>query len=191
MPAAPRAPARPGRCLPRSLRPWSTHCHARDRSSAAGRYSPARLTLFRHGVASADPLPDGVLLWTRCTTGGTRPFMVEWWIGPTPEAADATAGGLAEASPERDFTVHVDVRGLDPATTYWYGFRAMGMSSLVGRTRTAPALDTPVDRLRLGLTSCAHWSCGFFNAYAAMADRDLDLVVHVGDYIYENDKLRQ
>ena len=143
---------------------------------------------FRHGVASADPLPDGVLLWTRCTTDATGPVTVDWWIGLSPDAV--VARGTAEAAPDRDHTVHVEVGGLEPATAYWYGFSAGGTASPVGRTRTAPALDGPEGHLRLGLTSCAYWSCGFFNAYARLAARQLDLVVHVGDYIYENDVMR-
>jgi alkaline phosphatase D len=145
------------------------------------------LVTFRHGVASADPLADGVLLWTRCTTGGADPVAVDWWVGTSGDPSSAVAGGTAEASADADFTVHVDVRGLEPATTYWYGFAAGGTASPVGRTRTAPAADGPGDRLRLGLTSCASWPCGFFNAYANLAGRDLDLVIHVGDYLYEND----
>jgi alkaline phosphatase D len=143
------------------------------------------LTAFRHGVASADPLPDGVLLWTRCTAGGSDPVDVEWWIGPAPD--EPLARGTATASPDGDFTVHVDVGGLEPGTTYWYGFAVGEDRSPVGRTRTAPAAG---DRVRIGLTSCAYWSCGWFNAYANMAARDLDLVVQVGDYIYENDVMR-
>ena len=143
------------------------------------------MTAFRHGVASADPLPDGVLLWTRCTTEGPGPVAVDWWVGTAPD--DPVARGTTEASADRDFTVHVDVGGLEPATTYWYGFSAAGVASPVGRTRTAPAPDGPSEHLRIGLTSCSYWSCGFFNAYAGLAARDLDLVVHAGDYIYEND----
>jgi len=147
------------------------------------------LTTFRHGVASADPIPDGVLLWTRCTTPEPGPVAVEWWVSltPEPDTAQVVARGAAEAAAEGDFTVHVDVGGLEPATTYWYGFRAGETASPVGRTRTAPAPGDPVEHLRLGLTSCAYWSCGFFNVYANLAAQDLDLVVHVGDYIYEND----
>jgi alkaline phosphatase D len=147
------------------------------------------LTTFRHGVASADPLPDGVLLWTRCTTSAPGPVAVDWWVGraPDPGGADVVARGTAEAAASGDFTVHVEVDGLEPASTYWYGFRAGEASSPVGRTRTAPAPDDPVGHLRLGLASCAYWSCGYFNVYANLAARDLDLVVHVGDYIYEND----
>ncbi|HWI04886.1 MAG TPA: alkaline phosphatase D family protein, partial [Acidimicrobiales bacterium] len=143
------------------------------------------MTTFCHGVASADPLPDGVVLWTRCTTGGAEPVAVDWWIGTAPD--EVVARGTAEASPERDFTVHVDVRGLEPATAYWYGFTCGDERSPIGRSRTAPAPDGPDAHLRLGLVSCSYWSCGFFNAYANLATRDVDLVVHVGDYIYEND----
>ncbi len=147
------------------------------------------MIVFRHGVASADPLPDGVLLWTRCTTGGQGPVAVDWWVSraPEPVPAHVVATGTAEASPESDFTVQVDVDGLESATTYWYGFTACDASSPVGRTRTAPAPDAPLASVRLGMTSCAYWSCGFFNVYANLAGRDLDLVVHLGDYIYEND----
>jgi len=147
------------------------------------------LVVFRHGVASADPLPDGVLLWTRCTTDGPGPVALDWWVSRTPEQRpdEVVTRGGAEASAEGDFTVHIDVSGLEPATTYWYGFSSGDASSPVGRTRTAPAPDGPLVPLRLGLTSCAYWSCGFFNTYANLAARDLDLVVHVGDYLYEND----
>ena len=139
---------------------------------------------FRHGVASADPLPDAVLLWTRVTTDAFAPVPVGWWVSRTEDPAETVATGTAQASPGGDFTVHVDVGGLRPETTYWYGFSAGEAVSPVGRTRTAP--DASV-RLRLGLASCANWSCGFFNAYANLAARELDLVVHVGDYLYEND----
>ncbi len=150
------------------------------------------MIVFRHGVASADPLPDGVLLWTRCTTDCAGPVEIDWWVSRTPaaEPAQIVARGRIEASAATDFTVHIDAAGLEPATTYWYGFTAGDTSSPVGRTRTAPAPGTASGGLRLGLASCAYWSCGFFNAYANLAARDLDLVVHVGDYIYENDLLK-
>jgi len=144
------------------------------------------LVTFRHGVASADPLPDGVLLWTRCTTEGCSPVPVDWWLGMSEDGSDPIATGTVAAADDSDYTVHVDVRGLEPSTTYWYGFRAGGAASRTGRTRTAPAPGGP-ERLRIGLASCANWPCGFFNAYANLAARDLDLVVHVGDYIYETD----
>jgi alkaline phosphatase D len=149
--------------------------------------SQSDLIAFRHGVASADPLPDGVLLWTRCSTEGPGPVDVRWWVNLRPDPAGAVATGTAVASAAGDFTVHVDVGGLEPSTSYWFGFRAGDATSPPGRTRTAPAPDGPPVPLRLGVASCAYWSCGFFNAYANLAARDVDLVVHVGDYLYEND----
>jgi phosphodiesterase/alkaline phosphatase D-like protein len=142
------------------------------------------VTVFGHGVASGDPLPHGVHLWTRCSPAGDETVKVDWWIGPTSSPGDAVDQGRVEASAAHDFTVHVDASGLSPATTYRYGFTAGGVASPVGRTRTAPV--GPVDNLRIGLASCAAWPSGFFNAYANLASRDLDLVVHVGDYIYES-----
>lgn len=139
---------------------------------------------FRHGVASGDPLPDGVVIWTRVSGAGAQPVPVDWRVARDGALEDVVAAGRAEARAEHDFTVHVDARGLEPATTYHYGFEAAGERSAVGRTRTAPC--GPVDHLRLGLTSCASFTAGFFNAYRNLAARDLDLVVHVGDYVYEN-----
>jgi len=147
------------------------------------------LIAFRHGVASADPLPDGVLLWTRCSTDAREPVAVRWWISTVPDGSQVVARGTAEATSERDHTVHVDVAQLEPATTYWYGFSAGDVRSPTGRTRTAASGGGPRQHLRLGLTSCASWPCGYFNAYANLAARDLDLVVHVGDYLYENDRV--
>lgn len=98
---------------------------------------------------------------------------------------DVAARGRVEAGPASDFTVRVEATGLDPATTYWYGFEAGGARSPVGRTRTAP--EGPVDRLRLGFACCAHFTTGFFNAYRRLAEHELDLVVHLGDYLYEDE----
>lgn len=139
--------------------------------------------VFAHGVASGDPLADGVVLWTRVTVDGAGPVPVRWRVARTPELGNVVARGEAEAGPGHDFTVKVDVRGLEPATTYHYGFEAAGAASPVGRTRTAPRGAT--DRARLGVVSCACWPHGFFNAYRHLAGRDVDVVVHLGDYVYE------
>ena len=136
---------------------------------------------FVHGVASGDPLTDRVMLWTRVTPPG--PVPVEWVMARDPGLADVVATGTTDATPEHDGTVHVDVTGLEPGTSYHYGFRAAGVSSPVGRTRTLPAHP---DRLRLAMVSCAKFNAGFFNAYARIAGRDdLDFLLHLGDYIYE------
>jgi len=134
-------------------------------------------------VASADPLPDGVLLWTRCD----RPASLHWTVARDPDLADPVATGRAEALAEADHTVHVEVTGLEPATTYWYRFDAGGEQSPIGRTRTAaaPGPVTEQDRLRIALVSCSSLRAGYFDAYRHVARRELDLVLHVGDYIYE------
>ncbi len=153
---------------------------------------------FGHGVASGDPLPDSVVLWTRWTAPGRGPAPnstsasasavdVGWSVATDADFHHVVARGTAATGPEADHTVKVDVKGLAPAATYWYRFTGPGGDkSSVGRTRTAPARDVPVDHLRLGLVSCASYAAGWFHAYRNLARRDVDLVVHVGDYLYEN-----
>ncbi|WP_245757228.1 alkaline phosphatase D family protein [Amycolatopsis xylanica] len=154
----------------------------------------AETPAFAHGVASGDPLPDSVLLWTRLTpsadaTPGSG-------LGPSAEvgwevAADAgfrrvVACGRVCTGPDRDHTVKVSADGLRPSTGYFYRFTFRGQSSPVGRTRTAPRHNAAVDRLRFGFVSCANWHVGYFGAYRYLAEReDLDAVIHLGDYIYE------
>jgi alkaline phosphatase D len=139
---------------------------------------------FRHGVASGDPLPDGVVLWTRVTPAEDGPVEVVWRIARDPDLDAVVAEGTGRADASTDYTVHVAARDLEPATTYFYAFDALGRRSPVGRTRTAP--HGHCDRLLLALVSCAKYTAGYFNVYARLAERtDLDLVVHVGDYIYE------
>lgn len=146
------------------------------------------LAPFFHGVASFDPTPTAVLLWTRVTPQSLRAAKV-----PVRLRIARTIKGLADVDPvdlearaEDDFTVTYDATGLDPFTYYFYEFEAAGRRSIVGRTKTAPAAGQTVDRLRVAVASCANYEAGFFNAYGRMADRnDLDLVVHVGDYVYE------
>ena len=136
-------------------------------------------------MASGDPTPDGVVLWTRVGVPASETVAVRWTLATDPALAHAVADGTADAAPGADHTVHVAVAGLQPATTYWYGFSVGDEQSPVGRTRTLPGPDTPVERLRLGVVCCAHYATGYFNAYARLAERDVDLVVHLGDYIYE------
>jgi alkaline phosphatase D len=142
--------------------------------------------VFRHGVASGDPLTDRVILWTRVTppAGDAGPIDVEWMIARDPRMGRVIGRGASRTSAARDFTVKIDATGLDPATTYYYRFAARREQSPTGRTRTQPASDA--SRLRLGLTSCANLPFGFFNVYGRIAERaDLDAVLHLGDYIYE------
>ena len=138
---------------------------------------------FRHAVASGDPESDRVVIWTRIS-GAERPQDVEWIVARDTDLRDRVASGVIEAGPERDWTVNVDVGGLEPATPYTYAFRVGDGWSPVGRTRTLPA-GSP-ERVRLAMVSCAKYNAGFFNAYRRIAARpDLDFVLHLGDYIYE------
>ena len=146
------------------------------------------LAPFLHGVASGDPLADRVIIWTRIDPeGGTATVPVRWIVFSDladPEGS-VLASGTEDATPERDWTVKIDVTGLAPYTTYFYEFAAAdGRRSLIGRTRTAP--DTAVDALRFGVVGCSNYPEGWFNAYAALALRqDLDAILHTGDYQYE------
>jgi alkaline phosphatase D len=137
---------------------------------------------FRHGVASGDPLRDRVILWTRVTADAA--IDVQWLVATDPELTEIVAGGASRTSAERDFTVKVDVGGLEPGQTYYYAFDLGRERSPVGRTKTTP--DGNVDRVRLASVSCSNYPAGYFSVYRSLADRtDLDAVIHLGDYIYE------
>ncbi|WBB68965.1 alkaline phosphatase D family protein [Micromonospora sp. WMMD812] len=149
---------------------------------------------FRHGVASGDPLPDGILLWTRLTpteeaqpgSGAGPDVDVTWQVSTDPDFAAVVASGSLRTGPARDHTVKVAATGLTGATTYWYRFGYAGVWSPTGRTMTAPPAEADIDRLRLGVVSCSNWEAGYFAAYRHLAERgDLNLVVHLGDYLYE------
>ncbi|MFF5185169.1 alkaline phosphatase D family protein [Streptomyces sp. NPDC000345] len=149
--------------------------------------------VFSLGVASGDPLPDGVVLWTRLApeplNGGGMPqqnVAVQWEISPDPRFASSVRRGTATARPEYGHSVHVDVRGLKPGRDYWYRFRAGGRISPAGRTRTAPRPLASGGSLRLALASCQNWQHGYFTPYADMLAQDPDVVLFVGDYIYES-----
>ncbi|GAA3911317.1 alkaline phosphatase D family protein [Streptomyces gulbargensis] len=164
----------------------------------AGAASPALAatgaTAFLHGVASGDPLPDGVLLWTRVTPApeavpgsGLGPDVrVDWELAEDRSFTRVVATGATTASATSDHTVKADVRGLRPATAYWFRFRVGDTVSPAGRTRTAPALDDAAPGVRFGVVSCANWEAGHFAAYRHLAARpDLDAILHLGDYLYE------
>ncbi len=157
--------------------------------------SPAPATrhrVFQHGVASGDPLPHAVVLWTRVTprpdaTAGSgigEVAEVTWQVARDPGFSRVAAEGVVTTDADRDHTVKVDAEGLQPATTYWFRFR-LGRDVAIGRTRTAPAMEADVERLRLGVVSCANWQAGHFSAYRHLRSHDLDVVVHLGDYLYE------
>jgi alkaline phosphatase D len=139
--------------------------------------------LFRHGVASGDPLTDRVIIWTRVTSPSGA-VKVRWRIGTDDKLANVVASATVDTSALRDHTVKVDVTGLRPGRTYYYAFDADGDTSAIGRTKTLP--DDSVQRVRLATVSCSNYPAGYFNVYRCVAKRaDLDAVLHLGDYIYE------
>ncbi|MER5575948.1 alkaline phosphatase D family protein [Streptomyces massasporeus] len=149
---------------------------------------------FLHGVASGDPLPDGILLWTRVTpvpeaipgSGAGPDTEVSWVVARDKAFSSIVSKGSTTVTAASDHTVKADIRGLQPATDYWFRFSAGGTDSPAARTRTAPAADAAVPGLRFGVVSCANWEAGYFSPYRHLAARgDLDAWLHLGDYIYE------
>ncbi|MDH3753731.1 MAG: alkaline phosphatase D family protein [Acidimicrobiia bacterium] len=148
---------------------------------------------FTLGVASGDPLPDSVIVWTRLApdplAGGGMPdddVEVAWDIAGDPEFTDIVGTGTAPATAALGHALHLDATGLEPATEYWYRFRIGEFVSPTGRTRTLPATDASPDDLRFAFVSCQDYQAGFYAAYRHMLDDDLHFVVHLGDYIYED-----
>lgn len=163
---------------------------ARGATAAARVFSAYPFSL---GVASGDPLPDGVVLWTRLAPrplepgGGMppEPVAVSWQVCEDEAMTRVVRSGTATAVAEWSHAVHVEVEGLRPDRWYWYHFKVGGEVSPKGRTRTAPPADSLPTRLRFAFASCQHYEAGLFTAYEHLAREDLDLVVHLGDYIYE------
>lgn len=150
---------------------------------------------FPLGVASGDPEPNGVVLWTRLgprplEPGGGMPnhaVEVSWEVAVDEAFSDVVRSGKAAAVPQLGHSVHVEVDGLEPWRWYYFRFHSGGETSVVGRTRTAPNPDAMPERLKFAFTSCQHYETGYFNGYPHMQQEDLDLVIHLGDYIYEYD----
>ena len=140
---------------------------------------------FEHGVASGDPLSDRVILWTRVTPPAPKSTVpVNYVVATDPALRNVVLRGQTKTDPSRDYTVKVDAIGLRPNTTYYYQFAAEGRLSPIGRTKTLPI--GPTTHLRMAVVSCSNHAYGYFNAYGRIAQRaDLDLVMHLGDYIYE------
>jgi alkaline phosphatase D len=155
--------------------------------------------VFAHSVASGDPWPDSVVIWTRVTptpdatpgSGAGAPTEVRWEVSTAADFTDVVASGTETTSAERDHTVKVNATGLAQATTYYYRFTVLdgpstGATSRAGRTRTAPAEGDDPGRLRFGVASCANYEAGYFRAYRSLAERDdIEFVLHLGDYTYE------
>ncbi|MEU9863594.1 alkaline phosphatase D family protein [Streptomyces sp. NPDC047971] len=151
-------------------------------------YDSAPFTL---GVASGDPQPSSVLLWTRLAPEPLAaeqklPEIVEvdWVVATDPQLRRVVARGTAPASATLGHSVHVPVSGLHPGTRYWYAFTALGKRSRIGRTKTAPVGD--IASVRFAAANCQAFHDGFYAAHRGIAREDVDFVVHLGDYIYEH-----
>ncbi|HSC05549.1 MAG TPA: alkaline phosphatase D family protein, partial [Steroidobacteraceae bacterium] len=148
---------------------------------------------FSLGVASGYPSAEGMVLWTRLAPdplapdGGMPPSAVPvtWEVSRDEQFHGVASRGVAYAEPDWAHSVHVEVQGLEPAREYWYRFSAGGARSRVGRTHTAPASGARVERLRVAVASCQQYEHGYYAAYRHIVADDPDLIVHVGDYIYE------
>jgi alkaline phosphatase D len=151
--------------------------------------------VFTLGVASGEPRPDSVVLWTRLApqplkVDGGMPgsaVPVRWQVALDERFQRVVREGAVSAQPAAAHAVHVEVEGLAAGQTYHYRFEAAGQHSPVGRTRTAPAPDARPARLRMALSSCQHYEAGLFVAHREMAASDIDLVLFVGDYTYETE----
>ena len=148
---------------------------------------------FALGVASGEPEPDGVVLWTRLApeplAGGGMPAQaveVGWEVAADPAFRTVVQRGTALALPGLGHSVHVEPKGLEPAREYWFRFHCGREVSPVGRTRTAPAAGAPVNQLRFAVCGCSHYETGYFTAYGHIAAQAFDFILHTGDYIYED-----
>ncbi|MEJ7837374.1 MAG: alkaline phosphatase D family protein [Thermomicrobiales bacterium] len=147
---------------------------------------------FQLGVASGDPLANSVILWTRLAPspidgGGMDPipYDVSWELATDEGFGTIVQSGTTSADPNLSHSIHLEVTGLDPATEYFYRFMVGSEVSQVGRTKTAPAIGQAVPSVRFGYASCSNYEHGYFVGYRAMAEQNLDVILHLGDYIYE------
>lgn len=152
----------------------------------------AQPSLFPLGVASGDPGPDSVVLWTRLAPDplngggfGSAVAAVDWQVASDPAMTRVLARGRVLATAANGHAVQVPVRGLRPDRWYYYQFEHRGVKSRIGRTRTFPAATALPAQMRFALVSCQDLQAGYFAAYRDIAAQELDFVVHVGDYIYE------
>ena len=165
------------RALALALMPWlGAGAQAQLLQGAVLSHGPRwQVDPFSLGVASGQPQPSSVVLWTRLrihdADAALRQPVRQWRV---------------QTDASRAHSVHVVASGLQPGRPYWYRFVCGNAMSPVGRARTSPGLEDPVDRLRIALASCQHYEQGYFVAHREMAQRDLDLVLFVGDYIYES-----
>jgi alkaline phosphatase D len=152
-------------------------------------YINPQLAPFYHGVASGDPLNNAVIIWTRVTQPDSLSSLsinVDWEFASDINFNNVVQSGIITTDAEKDFTVKIDVQNLNSDTYYYYRFKAFNTYSIVGRTKTTPIVN--IDKLRIAAISCSNYQEGYFSAYKVLADRsDLDAILHLGDYIYENE----
>ena len=147
---------------------------------------------FNLGVASEDPTPDSVVLWTRLANeviaevgAANDAVEVGFEISHSPSFRNILRRGAIAAVPELGHSAHADVRGLAADTEYFYRWQVGNATSPVGRTKTAPAGSSDNQKFRFAFASCQQYEHGFYTAYQHMAKEQMDLIVHLGDYIYE------
>ena len=149
---------------------------------------------FKLGVASGDPTADGFVIWTRLAPEpfeadgglGDQAVAVKWTLAADAGFKTVVRAGETTAHPERGHSVHIELTGLEPGRPYWYRFEAGGVRSPAGRGKTLPAAGAPLDRFRMAWASCQHFEQGYFTPYRDMVRWDPDLILHLGDYIYES-----
>ncbi len=162
-------------------------------SSAANRNAHFSGNPFTLGVASGDPTENGIALWTRLAPKPLEPggglnrenIEVVWEVAEDEAMRKIVRRGASTATPQLAHSVHVELNGLAPDRWYWYRFRTGGADSPIGRTRTTPVQNANPSKLKFAFASCQHYETGLYTAYEHMAQDDLDLVIHLGDYIYE------
>jgi alkaline phosphatase D len=141
---------------------------------------------FTLGVASGYPSPTSVALWTRLVSVDPAPVTLKWEVASDESMRSVVRSGEALADPEWAHSVHAEVHGLEPDRWYWYRFTAGDAQSRIGRTRTAPSASQEAARLRFAFASCQQYEQGYFGAYRYIVADEPDLIVFLGDYIYES-----
>ena len=163
-----------------------------EKEAAAAKFPSYPFTL---GVASGDPLPDSVVLWTRLAPdplaadglGGMneKQVIVQWEVAEDEQFKTIVRRGHEVATPDYGYSIHAEVYGLEPGKEYFYRFRSGNDISPVGKTKTAPAYGSQLEQLNFAFASCQSYNAGYYTAYEHMVKEDLDFVIFLGDYIYE------
>jgi len=142
----------------------------------------ANMRIFSHGVASGDPLQDQVIIWTRVNVD-QESAKVKWVVSTDNHFTSIIKEGFVTTDASKDYTIKIDVKGLQAGRIYYYMFQYQNHSSSIGRTKTLAKND--INMVNLGVVSCSNYEFGYFNAYEGLANEDLDAILHLGDYIYE------